>query len=332
MVDEYPSARGLKRSTRDGYASILDQHLIPAFEQVRLTDLTVERVERYMSSKRREGLAPATLNRHLDVLSLIVKAAMRRGLMRANPIPLVDRPREPRRRWRILTPAEVGAVERAFDELILAAEKQDVDDRQTARVLFLVLMGTGVRRGEALGLRWRSVHLADPEGPTLRVEETLVRGRQDTPKSTAGERTIALGERVAAELFDHRARSAFSSDDERVFVNPRTGGPFHAYDAIFRLALARAGIVDYLRPCHDLRHSSITNAAAAGTPPEALMSRAGHSSYTTTRRYIDLAGERFRDEADRLDRRLWGSVEGSGRKSPVPAPGADSSKTENPPG
>jgi integrase len=75
---------------------------------------------------------------------------------------------------------------------------------------------------------------------------------------------------------------------------------------IVRLAFARARIDGNVRPAHDLRHSSITNAATAGTAPEALMSRAGHSSYSTTRRYIDLAGERFRDEADRLEHRLWG--------------------------
>jgi integrase len=50
---------------------------------------------------------------------------------------------------------------------------------------------------------------------------------------------------------------------------------------IVRLALNRAGIEGYVRPRHDLRHSSITN-AAAGMPPEALMTRAGHSSYTRT--------------------------------------------------
>ena len=70
--------------------------------------------------------------------------------------------------------------------------------------------------------------------------------------------------------------------------------------------MKRAGIEGHVRPCHDLRHSSITNGAAAGTPPEALMSRAGHSDYATTRRYVDLAGERFREEANRLEKRLWG--------------------------
>ena len=58
----------------------------------------------------------------------------------------------------------------------------------------------------------------------------------------------------------------------------------------------------------DVRHSSITNAAAAGTPPAALMSRAGHTDFKTTQLYIDLAGETFREEADRLERRLWGET------------------------
>ena len=44
------------------------------------------------------------------------------------------------------------------------------------------------------------------------------------------------------------------------------------------------------------------------------MKRAGHTSMSTTLRYIDLAGEQFRDDADRLERRLWGEpVESSGR-------------------
>jgi hypothetical protein len=42
--------------------------------------------------------------------------------VRENPVPSVRRPREPRRRWRILTPSEVGAVERAFAELVDGAE------------------------------------------------------------------------------------------------------------------------------------------------------------------------------------------------------------------
>jgi integrase len=152
--------------------------------------------------------------------------------------------------------------------------------------------------------------LADPDGAFLRVRETWVQAGADTPKSEAGERTVALGRKVAAELFEHRRRSRFDGDDECVFCSPTKGTPFDVarYAATFRAALARAGITDYVRPFHDLRHSSITNAAAAGTPPAALMARAGHSDFKTTQGYIDLASEMFREEADRLERRLWGDA------------------------
>jgi integrase len=173
-------------------------------------------------------------------------------------------------------------------------------------------MGTGMRWGEAAGLRWRSVFLADPDGPIVTIEETFVRHGTDTPTSEAGYRTIALGEKVAAEFWEHRARAPFTSDDDLVFANPRTGNHFDAgrYGDRFRLAVRRAGIEESVRPSHDLRHSSITNAAAAGMSPGAVMSRAGHSSFTRTQRYIELAGERFREEAQRLEK-------DSGRR-PVP--------------
>ena len=64
------------------------------------------------------------------------------------------------------------------------------------------------------------------------------------------------------------------------------------------------------------RHTSITNAAAAGTPSAALMSRARHTDFKTTQLCIDLAGETFREEANRLERRLWGEPTSTTRESP----------------
>ena len=135
-----------------------------------------------------------------------------------------------------------------------------------------------------------------------------MRGRVDTPKSDASTRTIALGTRLAEELFEHRLRSAYSGEDERVFVSPHRGSPVNPtrHAATFRDALAKAGITDYMRPCHDGRHSAITNGAAVGTSPITLMTWSGHSDFKTTQIYIDLAGERFRDEAVLLEERLWG--------------------------
>ncbi len=306
----YPAAKGLKRSTRAGYSMIFERHLIPCFGPVKLEKIDAALVERYVTEKQHTGFAPRTINRHLNLLHKVLSLALRRQLIRANPVGLVDRPREPRRRWTILAPAEVVRVERAFAELVDAAEGPERAWREQARVVFVTVMGTGVRRGELLGLRWRNVHLADPDGASLRVVETVVRGKRDTPKSEKGERTIALGQRVAAELFEHRARTEFRGEDEHVFCHPLTGGVLddRRYALTLRQALAKAGIDRPMRPFHDGRHTSITNAAAAGLSPAALMARAGHSDFSTTQLYIDLSGEAFRDEAQRLEDRLWGET------------------------
>jgi integrase len=214
-----------------------------------------------------------------------------------------ERPREPRRRWRILTPA--GQSGRSASSL--TRRRGELAWREQARVVFLTVVSAGLRRGEILGLRWRHVSLADPAGALLRVEETFVRGAVDSPKSEKSERTLAIG-RLAAELFDHRARTAFAGEDERVFCHPLTGRPLDPkrYVTTLRAALNRAKVSSYVRPFHDGRHTSITNAAAAGVTPAALMARAGHSDVATSQGYIDLAGETFRDEAELADERLFG--------------------------
>jgi integrase len=91
-----------------------------------------------------------------------------------------------------------------------------------------------------------------------------------------------------------------------------TGGPLDPvrYAATLRLALGRAKVDKPMRPFHDGRHTSITNAAAAGVAPAALMARAGHSDFKTTQGYIDLAGETFREEAELLEERLFGQKSG----------------------
>jgi integrase len=48
-----------------------------------------------------------------------------------------------------------------------------------------------------------------------------------------------------------------------------------------------------MREYHDWRHTGITNAAAAGLDPLAIMTMAGHADFKTTQRYIDLAGVVF---------------------------------------
>jgi site-specific recombinase XerD len=121
----------------------------------------------------------------------------------------------------------------------------------------------------------------------------------DPPSPALAELMIATGGRIA-----------FAGDDERVFCNPFTGRPLDPkrYAETLRAALTRAKVTDYVRPFHDGRHTSLTNAAAAGIEPTKLKALAGHSDFATTQGYIDLAGEVFREEAGRLEERLFGTA------------------------
>jgi integrase len=128
----------------------------------------------------------------------------------------------PRRRWRILEPAEVARVRKAF-----------TDER--AQAIFLTLVLTGMRRFELQALRWRDVDLVES---VLRVRES---------KSEEGERAIALSPALAEALWQQRRRSAFQGEDEFVFCHPARGSKFDPdwYAGEFRTALKTAGITDH---------------------------------------------------------------------------------------
>lgn len=77
-----------------------------------------------------------SVNRQLNLLSLILGSALKKGKIRANPVALVDRPPEPRRRWKILTPIEIQSVERALDDLIEETGGEEQAWRRTCRGIF----------------------------------------------------------------------------------------------------------------------------------------------------------------------------------------------------
>ena len=98
------------------------------------------------------------------------------------------------------------------------------------------------------------------------------------------------------------------SPDDYIFQSSRgnqVGGQW--YTDKFNEALKEAGITDYVRPFHDMRHTALTNEAATGkSNPIALKTKAGHRSFATTEQYIKLAGVVFPDQAEALEARLNG--------------------------
>jgi integrase len=128
-----------------------------------------------------------------------------------------------------------------------------------------------------------------------------------TPRARTGIRSIALPPTLAEELWQHRRRTPFQGDDELVICHPQTGCHYRyeTFKPALEEALKAAKIDKPPRAFHDLRHTAITNAAAAGSSAIAVMTKAGHANMATTKRYLHLAGVVFRDEAAALERSFY---------------------------
>ena len=244
-------------------------------------------------------LSAASVSRDLSIAHSVFAWAVVTERMDRNPATGVPHPRAAQRKGNALRPEEVQALARAF------TVEQD-------RLVFLTLVLTGLRRAELQGLRWRDVDLIENR---LRVVDS---------KTETGSRSVALSPSLAEQLWQHRRSSAYKAESERVFCNPAAGTVYRyeTFSDALRAAYAAAGL-DYpagIRPFHDLRVTSITNDAIAGANPVALMTKAGHASMATTRRYLRLAGVVFADEAAALERRMLGLVPETGTDDPETAP------------
>jgi len=177
------------------YERIVRSHILPALGAVPLQKLTVAHLEAFKGELLARGLATRTVAMCLMRLRQMLAQAIDLHLIAANPTACVQKPRVSTRRGRTWT------TEQARRFLAVAG-------RSAYGPIWAVYLGSGMRRGEALGLRWRDV---DVKHRTLRVEQTvgLERGRtvvKPKPKTEASRRTLAVDAAIIKALVAHRER------------------------------------------------------------------------------------------------------------------------------
>jgi integrase len=303
----YLPGRNLKPSTHDDYVSIIDGRLIPLLGHLTLAAIEPSDIDSYIAEKTGE-LSPKTISNHLGLLRVMFKVARRWRLVSSNPIDEVEPPRVERQEMSVLTETEIRRLLKAYRQLEQDAAKGEQHWWALSRRLVEVALGTALRRGELLALRWRDVELLEGR---LHVRESLVRGRFQTPKSRTSRRTIELGPRTSAVLQEVWQASHYRSDESLVFCHPALGTPLDPSKlsrGYMRSALKRAKITKPFRPWHDLRHTALTHEAAAGNPQAYIQLKAGHSQGSITERYIHAAQVLFAGAAARGEERMFGAV------------------------
>jgi integrase len=303
----------LRPTTRDLYIMAVRIWVVPRIGALRLqqvTPLVLQELYKELGESGRrggaEGLGPRSVRLAHQVLRQSLAKAVDWDLIRYNPAAAVlELPRLNPKAMRTWTVAEA----RHF----LAAT---ADERFGP--LWMVMISTGLRRGEALGLRWKDL---DVVSGRLAVVQTLVVGSNrpylSEPKTASGRRVVRLQPESVAALERHRLRQAKDRlvsgpewvDNDLVFTTA-TGGPLHPNNIVraFNKAIERAG-VPHIR-IHDLRHTAATLALREGVHPKLVQEMLGHANVAITLDLYSHATEDMHQEAaDRIGRVLFGVVD-----------------------
>jgi integrase len=137
-------------------------------------------------------MSAKTVKNHVGLLRVMSKVARRWRMIHADPVDGAEMPRVDAPEMSILTESEIASLLATYRRLEQDAD-EDADWWRLARHVVEFALGTGMRRGEIIGLRWRDVELLDRR---LHVRETIVRGQLVTPKNRSSRRTMELGPRT----------------------------------------------------------------------------------------------------------------------------------------
>ncbi|MBR0901220.1 tyrosine-type recombinase/integrase [Bradyrhizobium liaoningense] len=264
------------------YEELLRLHVVAhegerRIQRLRATDLQAL----YAKLQRETGLAARTVLHVHRVVHRMLRHAAQWGVVHQNAATLVDAPSVPSTEIDILTPAQVQAV------------LQTLRASDSARRLYTVAavaLGTGMRRGELLALRWQDVDL---DAAMVRVERSLEQTKAGlvfkAPKTRHGRRSITLPPSTVSELRTHWRASqerrlalgqGKAPEDALVFGewdgSPRSP---NALTKEWAAAMARAKITATL---HSLRHTHASTLIASGLDVLTISRRLGHGSPAIT--------------------------------------------------
>jgi integrase len=266
--------------TYERYDRLLRCHVLPVLGQVALTKLSPSHLKSLEAQLSTQGMAPAGVELVHCVISGMLKEAVKQEFVWRNVAKVVTPPKVDRKE---VEPPEIAEVLR----LLNIAKAQE---HPLYPCLHLIAY-TGLRRGEALGLRWQDVNL---EAGTISVVRSLGRSTEkglvfSPPKTTSGRRVVDLDEDTVAVLRAHQGRQLLwqvelgdvFQGQGLVFPN-ETGRPLNpmkltrAYQSFAEQAGLKAGRL------HDLRHFQASVLLQNGQSLVLVSKRLGHASVSTT--------------------------------------------------
>ena len=279
-----------KASTQKHRRFMLRKHLLPRFGDTPVSEITRQEIQRCIAHLAEVGYAPKSIDHIHDVLSAVLRTAVKWGHLQDNPARGIDMPKLKcvRPKW-ALTAAQATAL---LDALKLMA-----------RTMVGLAILSGIRRGELFALRWRDI---DEQDRTVTVREAVYDGHFDTPKTEAGVRRIPLADAAVHLIAAWKCRAKNVQPDALVFAT-HAGKPISPNNVLRRavfpacktLALPNATWLTFRRTFSSWSHEK-------GVPGKVVAYLMGHANVDTTLNvYTQVLEESVRAAVDKVGGELF---------------------------
>lgn len=311
----------LRITTRTDYENRIYNHIIPEIGKIPLNKLSQSDLQQFYAKEKTDGrkLHAKTYGKGLSDRTIrgihvncrtALQRAVQEGLIRTNTAVGCKLPPKKAREMQVLT--QNGII-----RFLHQAKEEGCYE------LFLLELGTGMRRGEILALKWSDLNFQTGELQIVR-QACAVNGKIEisVPKTKSSIRTVVLPPSLVEVLKKYRR----TVNSWWMFPSPTdTGRPRNPSSVRTRLQLIleRAGCKKVR--FHDLRHTFATMALEHSMDVKTLSATIGHvSSATTLDIYSHITDTMQRQAAVHIDRKIGGTdaqmatAEPSARKDTAP--------------
>jgi integrase len=279
-------------STKRGYVTRLNTHLLPAFGKSKLTSITNNQIGQWIAKAIDDGSGAIVIKRSHSVLRQILNAAVLDGRLNRNPAVGVPLPRTKSKEKKALSFQQLRAL---ADEVV------------GYETLILFAGTTGLRWGEVAALQCKDVSLLNR---TVIVEKAISTGARGekivSPTKTHQVRTVPFPKDLLPEI----TQLIESKPAESPLFQMQGGGVLdynNFMSRVFRPAVARTGMKEV--GFHTLRHTTASLLISKGAPITAVAGILGHASTQMT---LDVYGHLYEDDANKYIDRLGDSLFNSG--------------------
>lgn len=269
----------LKPSTAYTYKGQYNNHIKPVIGNMKLKDITTPKLTRIMKSLT---LNPQTVKKVYVVIQSIFRRGAEQGFIRDTPCRNVILPK--RKKSRKNKALEEDKLKRFME--YLESKPWDEDFKRIIKVLLY----TGMRSGECLGLAWEDI---DFENNTISINHTLtdIGGKHELtdPKTESSIRIIGMGQELkkvllAQKEYIEKLKYALGDDfahPEMVFVSAR--GNYRDRNSVYQsLKRFTKGTEFEDMTLHQLRHCNATLLLNSGVDLKVVSEHLGHRDVNIT--------------------------------------------------